>query len=146
LGGGLIVVVGWPGQWLAEFVRDDGQRLRVRAGQEQTHFTLHPGEEVRGPLVVLQFHDGDWIRVEIDCRKMEGSLHWLGGSDRRYALNELEAATQELNQRTTRSSIKPHPKLPDDTRLWAALQKVSGGAWGGSVYDVDAIIQALNRE
>ena len=106
----------------------------------------HIGPEALAGGPIGKVDDGDWIRVEIDCRKMEGSLHWLGGSERRYALNELEAATQELNQRATRSSIKPHPKLPDDTRLWAALQKVSGGAWGGSVYDVDAIIQALNRE
>lgn len=106
----------------------------------------HIGPEALAGGPIGKVDDGDWIRVEIDCRKMEGSLHWLGGSGRRYALNELEAATQELNQRATRTSIKPHPKLPDDTRLWAALQKVSGGAWGGSVYDVDAIIQALNRE
>ncbi len=106
----------------------------------------HIGPEALAGGPLGKVDDGDWIRVEIDCRKMEGSLHWLGGPDRRYALNELDAATQELNQRPTRSSIKPHPKLPDDTRLWAALQKVSGGAWGGSVYDVDAIIQALNRE
>ena len=106
----------------------------------------HIGPEALAGGPLGKVDDGDWIRVEIDCRKMEGSLHWLGGPDRRYALNELDAATQELNQRATRSSIKPHPKLPDDTRLWAALQKVSGGAWGGSVYDVDAIIQALNRE
>ena len=40
--------------------------------------------------------------------------------------------------------IKPNEKLPDDTRLWAALQDVSGGTWGGCVYDVDAIIETLN--
>ena len=35
------------------------------------------------------------------------------------------------------------PGLPADTRLWAALQRVSGGTWGGCVYDVDAIVAAL---
>lgn len=62
--GGMIVVVGWPGQWAADFVRDDGRGLRIRAGQELTHFTLHPGEEVRSPLIVLQFYKGDWIRAQ----------------------------------------------------------------------------------
>lgn len=59
---GLIVVLGWPGQWSSKFERDGGRALRIRAGQELTHFTLHPGEEVRSPLAVLQFYEGDWIR------------------------------------------------------------------------------------
>jgi len=31
-------------------------------------------------------------------------------------------------------------------RLWAALQEASGGAWGGCIYDADAIIEALRRK
>jgi alpha-galactosidase len=58
---GVIVVIGWPGQWAVEFARDEANGLRVRAGQELTHFTLHPGEEVRTPLIVLQFWQGDRI-------------------------------------------------------------------------------------
>ncbi len=61
---GVIAVVGWTGQWFAEFARAEGKTLRMRAGQEQTHFKLHPGEEVRTPLVVLQFWRGDWIRAQ----------------------------------------------------------------------------------
>jgi alpha-galactosidase len=38
--------------------------LRVRAGQELTRLTLHPGEEVRSPLVALQFYRGDRIRAQ----------------------------------------------------------------------------------
>ena len=64
LGQGVIAVVGWPGQWAAEFVRDANQGLQVRAGQELTHFRLHPGEEVRTPLIVLQFWKGDRIRSQ----------------------------------------------------------------------------------
>jgi alpha-galactosidase len=62
--GGFLVVIGWPGQWSAKFERDAGCTLRIRAGQELTQFTLHPGEEVRSPLVVLQFYQGDWIRAQ----------------------------------------------------------------------------------
>jgi alpha-galactosidase len=58
----MIAVLGWPGQWAADFVRDPEGLLRVSAGQERTRFLLHPGEEVRSPLVVLQFYSGDWIR------------------------------------------------------------------------------------
>lgn len=61
---GLIAVIGWPGQWFAEFARDKDRGLRVIAGQEKTHFRLKPGEEIRTPLVVLQFWRGDWIRAQ----------------------------------------------------------------------------------
>jgi alpha-galactosidase len=63
-GEGMIVVVGWPGQWAAEFTRDETNGLQLRAGQESTHFKLHPGEQVRTPLIVLQFWKGDWIRSQ----------------------------------------------------------------------------------
>ena len=39
--------------------------------------------------------------------------------------------------------LSPHPKLPEDTRLWAALQSASGGTWGGCVFDVDDIVETL---
>lgn len=52
---GLIFVVSWAGQWVAQFTRDAGYGIRLRAGQELAHFTLRPGEEVRTPMIVLQF-------------------------------------------------------------------------------------------
>ena len=64
-GEGVLVAVGWPGRWAASFARDSGTKLRVLAGQELTHFKLHPGEEVRSPLIALQFwRGGDWIRAQ----------------------------------------------------------------------------------
>lgn len=63
-GQGVIVVLGWPGQWAAEFNRDDGAGLHVRGGQELTRFKLHPGEEVRTPLVAVQFWKGDVVRSQ----------------------------------------------------------------------------------
>lgn len=63
-GDGLIVALGWPGQWAAEFRRDNEKRLNIFAGQETTRFILHPDEEVRTPLVALQFWQGDWIRAQ----------------------------------------------------------------------------------
>jgi alpha-galactosidase len=63
-GEGLIVVIGWPGQWAAQFTRDAGDGLRVRGGQELTRFTLHPGEEARSPLMALQFWQGDRVRAQ----------------------------------------------------------------------------------
>jgi alpha-galactosidase len=64
-GGGLIIAVGWPGQWASNFSRDKQDGLHVTAGQETTHFKLLPDEEVRSPLIALQFwKGGDWIRAQ----------------------------------------------------------------------------------
>ena len=78
---GLIVVVGWPGQWAADFTRNEARGLSIRAGQEQTHFKLMPGEEVRSPLIVLQFWQGDWIRAQNVWRRwmMAHSMPKPGG-------------------------------------------------------------------
>lgn len=57
---GVILALGWPGQWSAHFSRGDHQ-VHIRAGQELTHLTLNPGEEIRTPLVALLFYEGDWI-------------------------------------------------------------------------------------
>lgn len=61
---GVIIGLGWPGQWAARFARNQGRGLEVRAGQELTHFILHPGEQVRTPLVALQFYKGGWVRSQ----------------------------------------------------------------------------------
>ena len=63
---GIVMAVGWPGQWSSEWIRqEDGTGVRVIAGQEVTHFRLHAGEEVRSPLIAVQFwHGGDWIRAQ----------------------------------------------------------------------------------
>ncbi len=78
---GRIIVVGWPGQWAAEFARDKKNALHIRAGQELTHFKLLPGEEVRSPLIVVQFWDGDWIRAQNVWRRwmMAHSMPKPGG-------------------------------------------------------------------
>jgi alpha-galactosidase len=68
-GRGVIIALGWPGQWMAEFERDQDRGLRVQAGQELTHFKLLPGEEVRSPLVALQFWQGDWIGAQNTWRR-----------------------------------------------------------------------------
>ena len=68
-GEGVIAVVGWPGQWAASFVRDETNGLRMRAGQEQTHFKLLPGEQARSPLVVLQFWKDDRMRSQNTFRR-----------------------------------------------------------------------------
>lgn len=59
LGGGIILAVGWPGQWASHFTRDAGRGLQITAGQQHTHLVLKPGEEIRTPLIALLFWKGD---------------------------------------------------------------------------------------
>jgi alpha-galactosidase len=66
---GVIVGLGWPGQWSADFSRDDARAVRVQAGQELTHFKLLPGEKVRSPMTALLFWTGDWLRGQNVWRK-----------------------------------------------------------------------------
>lgn len=54
-GGNLLLAIGWPGQWAGTFRRDEADRLRIIAGQQTTHLTLRPGEEIRTPLIALMF-------------------------------------------------------------------------------------------
>ncbi len=63
-GQGVIIVVGWSGQWAAQFNRDKENHLQVIAGQELTHFKLLPGEEVRTPMIVLQFWKGNRLHAQ----------------------------------------------------------------------------------
>ena len=81
-GEGIIIVVGWPGQWAAEFARHGATALRLRAGQEKTHLVLRPGEEIRTPLIVLEFWKGkDWIDAQNVWRRwmMAHSMPRPGG-------------------------------------------------------------------
>ena len=63
-GEGVIIAVGWPGQWAGRFKRDNGRKLQFQAGQELTRFKLLPGEEVRTPRIVILFWKGDWMRAQ----------------------------------------------------------------------------------
>jgi alpha-galactosidase len=62
---GAILAIGWGGQWDSEFSRDDQKSLRFVAGQQLTHFTLHPGEQAQAPRIIMQFwKGGDWIGAQ----------------------------------------------------------------------------------
>ena len=100
----------------------------------------HVGPEALagGPIGKLQ--DDDVIRIVIDCRRLEGSVDFIGEGKRRVTPSEGAAV---LAQRAPRGDLSPARDLPDDTRLWAALQQAGGGSWGGCVYDPDAIIRAI---
>jgi len=62
-GQGMVVGLGWTGEWALDFDRAaQGDEFRVRAGMALTHLKLHPGEEIRTPLVLTLFWQGDRMR------------------------------------------------------------------------------------
>jgi alpha-galactosidase len=69
---GVVVAIGWTGQWAAEFERpyfDKASIVTVRAGMERTHLKLHPGEQIRTPRSLLLFWNGDWIDGQNQFRR-----------------------------------------------------------------------------
>lgn len=102
----------------------------------------HVGPEALAGGPIGKLRDGDVVEVTIDCIKLEASLHFVGDGEREFTPEE---GAEILMKRKINPAVAPDPDLPDDTRLWAALQAVSGGTWNGSIYDVDKIIAALER-
>jgi len=88
--------------------------------------------------------EGDMIQIIIDCKKLEGSVDLVGEADTTADQRSVELGTSILTQRSLRPDLVPRSDLPDDTRLWAALQQAGGGTWSGCVFDVDAIVQKLD--
>jgi xylonate dehydratase len=86
--------------------------------------------------------EGDQIEIVIDREKLIGTVQLVGDIDDRFSAEE---GAQRLAQRKPRADLQPHPALPEDTRLWAALVQASGGVWGGCVYDADAIVAKLEK-
>jgi putative YjhG/YagF family dehydratase len=91
-----------------------------------------------GPLGRLR--DGDEIAIEIDRVALTGRVDLVGSAGQ--ALDPAAAAAL-LAARPPHPELAPHPALPDDTRLWAALVTASGGVWGGCVYDSETVVAAL---
>lgn len=100
----------------------------------------HVGPEALAGGPVGKLRDGDLIRIELDRNTLAGRVDYVGEAERLLSPEEGAAV---LAARPQRDDLAPHPKLPDDTRLWAALQGVSGGTWGGCVFDVDEILKRL---
>jgi putative YjhG/YagF family dehydratase len=100
----------------------------------------HIGPEALAGGPIGRVLDGDLIRIEIDRNRLEGRIDLVGHGSEIVGPDE---GARILAARPPRPDLAPDPDLPDDTRLWAALQQASGGTWGGCVYDVDAILEKL---
>jgi len=99
---------------------------------------ISPEALAGGPIGKLR--DGDVIEIAINRQTLEGSVNLVGESG--TAAN-IEQGDRILSERRPRPDLAPDPSLPNDTRIWAALQDVSGGPWGGAVYDPEAILEVI---
>ncbi len=100
----------------------------------------HVGPEALAGGPIGRVRDGDWIEIVVDRNTLSGTVNLLGEGADRFDADE---GKRRLEKRPSHPDLAPHPELPDDTRLWAALQEASGGAWAGCVYDVPAILERL---
>ncbi len=101
----------------------------------------HVGPEALAGGPIGKLRDGDRIRIIVDRVGLSGSVDFVGDGVDVFLPEE---GTRRLAARRPHPDLAPDPDLPDDTRLWAALQQASGGTWGGCVYDADAIVQKLS--
>ncbi len=102
----------------------------------------HIGPEALDGGPIGRVRDGDLIEIVIDRNTLTGSVNLVGAENVPLDPDECQAL---LRGRPPHPGLAPHERLPDDSRLWAALQRASGGTWGGCVYDVDRIVAALDR-
>ena len=102
----------------------------------------HVGPEALEGGPIGKLLDGDRVRIVVDTRSLEASLDLVGRLDEEWTPEE---AALELERRPTNPAVEPDADLPADTILWARLQSVSGGLWGGCVYDHDTIGRALRN-
>ena len=101
----------------------------------------HVGPEALAGGPIGKVVEGDIVQIQIDTQRLEGSIDLVGHNGQHFG---ADAGERVLAERQPRPELASDAALPDDTRLWAALQAVGGGTWGGCVYDVDAIIKALS--
>ena len=101
---------------------------------------ISPEALAGGPIGRVR--EGDLIEIVIDRGRLLGSVQLVGDETGEFGAEE---GARRLAGREARADLQPHPALPDDTRLWAALVEASGGVWGGCVYDTEKIVAALRK-
>ena len=99
---------------------------------------ISPEALANGPIGRIE--DEDLIEIIIDTRLLSGSINFVGTEKKKLSPDQ---ASEVLNSRSSNPQLGCDPRLHADTKLWAALQNVSGGTWGGCVFDTEKIVQTL---
>ena len=100
----------------------------------------HVGPEALAGGPIGKLIDGDTLQITVDTLQLEGQIDLVGEGQERF---DTQEGAERLAARDARPDLAADPDLPPETRLWALLQQLSGGTWGGCVYDPDALADAL---
>jgi putative YjhG/YagF family dehydratase len=104
----------------------------------------HIGPEALAGGPIGRVLEGDIIEIVIDPGRLEGRVDLIAAAGEAPESGSRRHGEELLRSRSARDDLEPYPDLPEDTRLWAALQALGGGTWGGCVYDSAAIVNALS--
>ena len=85
--------------------------------------------------------DNDLIQLALATKNLGGSINFVGSIEEKL---DFQKAENILNERNPNEKLEADPRLHADTKLWAALQNISGGTWGGCVFDTEKIIKTLH--
>jgi xylonate dehydratase len=101
----------------------------------------HVGPEALEGGPIGRVRDDDLVEIVIDRAALRGTVDLVGANGAELPPARCAAL---LAERGPHPNLAVHPELPADTRLWAALQRASGGTWAGCVYDADRIVEVLD--
>jgi xylonate dehydratase len=100
----------------------------------------HVSPEALAGGAIGKLREGDMIEIIINRKTLEASVNLVGEAG---SITNADAGSRILQGRTPRADLAPDALLPDDTRIWAALQDICGGTWGGAVYDCESILKVI---
>ena len=135
-GEGLILAIGWSGEWAADFRRDNRDNLRIRGGMDLTHLKLHPGEQIRTPRILTLFWQGDRARSQNMLRRFILAHHRPkvnGKPVEPLAFNSSRGGTPASDHLMSIKAIAEHD-LPIDY-YWIDAEWFGKGQWTTNVGD-----------
>ncbi|MBQ16310.1 MAG: YjhG/YagF family D-xylonate dehydratase [Planctomycetaceae bacterium] len=103
----------------------------------------HVGPEALAGGPIGKLRDDDIIQISIDTNQLSGRVDFVGEGEERF---DAQQGAKRLAARKQSAELAADPDLPPETRLWALLQQLAGGTWGGCVYDPDALAAALSSD
>lgn len=143
---GVILAVGWPGQWAASFIRDQGNAVRIVAGQELTSFVLHPGESARTPLIALQFTDADLVTSQNVWRRWMIAHNLPRPGNKPIPPNHMACSSHQFNEMLSANEANQKQFIdgyiaagmkPDYWWMDAGWYPNNGGWWNTGTWEVD---------
>ena len=111
--GGVVLGVGWTGQWRTQFERDAKKDLRLQVGLEQMHLKLHPGESIRSARLLMVFWEGDSMYRGHNLFRQTMIAHYSPRLDGKPIIPPIAAGVGGLNGYTEENQLAAIPKLAE---------------------------------